>query len=217
MGFIRWLPNNPTANWDKLRWVPAGMDPEKRGTRTITILGLDRELPDHVSANIRAHIVPKMTRLRSYWHEGDRQRAAEVWDDVEKLFDVGLPYLAATYDAIEWFLEQMGLTDLHAFIGRKLEDLRPGARDDEVPSVDLPDPPECHSLPVELVLRIRAKEWTAKEAVLAMCSHIAWDDLAVLARVLGFEESTVRNAGRECVVLGKLARTPIGGFGPPVP
>ncbi len=213
MNFIQWLPENPSADWKDLRWLPQGRDPEERGDATIAILGLRRDLPEQVSAHIQRNVVPKMKWLRDAGVRQDRHQADQVWDQVEMMFHPMQPYLAATYDTIEWFLEQMGLADLHAFIGRKFEDLRPGARDDEVPSVDLPDPPECHSLPVELVLQVRAEMWTANEAVLAMCSHIAWDDLAVLARVLGYAEGTVRSAGGEWVKSGQLARTAGGGFG----
>lgn len=214
MNFIQWLPENPSADWKNLRWVPQGRDPEERGDATIVILGLRRDLPEQVSVHIQRNVLPKMNWLRDAGVRQDRHLANQVWDQVEMMFHPMQPYLAATYDAIEWFLEQMGLTDLQTFIGRKLEDLRPGARDDEVPSVDLPDPPECNSLPVELVLRIRAEEWTAKEAVLAMCSHTAWDDLAVLARVLGYKESTVLGAAGALAREGRIKKTANGGYGP---
>lgn len=217
MDFIQWSPQNPDADWKNLRWIPMNRDPEKRGDATIDILGLRQDLPEQVSANIRVHIVPKMTKLQAYWNAGDRQRAVDVWDDVEKIFDAGMPYLAATYDALEWFLEQMGLTDLHAFIGRNLNALRPGAREDEIPSVDIPDHSACASLPVDLVLRIRAEQWTADNAVLALCSHTAWDDIAILAQVLGYAESTVYGAAMALVREGRIQRLKTGGFGPVTP
>lgn len=215
MDFIQWLPENPNAEWEKLRWIPMNCDLDKRGDATIHIIGLRKDLPVQVSAAIRAHVVPKMARLQGSWQASDQQRARDVWDDVEKMFDVHLPYLAATYNAIEWFLEKMGLTDLHSFIGRRLEELRPGAREAEVLSTDIGDPAELASLPVELVLRIRANAWrTATEAVLALCSHCAWDDPATLASILGYETSTVLGAARTLVSEGRLQRTPAGGFGP---
>lgn len=216
MNFIQWLPENPDAEWKDLRWIPMNRDPDQRGDATIRIIGLRKDLPEQVSAAIRGHLVPKMERLQGYWQSRDRQRATDVWDDVEKMFDSYLPYLAATYNAIEWFLEQMGLTELNMFIGRRLEDLRPGAREAEVPSTDIADPAELASLPVELVLRIRAEDWTGvNEAVLALCTHCAWDDSTRLASILGYQPSTVLGAARVLVKEGRLQKTAAGGFGPP--
>ncbi len=215
--FIQWQPTNPVADWKDLRWVPQGRDPEERGDATIAILGLRRDLPEQVSAHIQWNVVPKMNLLRDAGVRQDRHQANQVWDQVEMMFEPMLPYLAATYDAIEWFLEQMGLMDLAAFIGRRLKDLRPGARNDEVPSVDIPDPPACVSLPVELVLRIRAEDWTARDAVLALCSHCAWDDPAALATLLGYQPSTVLGAAGGLVREGLIQKTAAGGFGPVAP
>lgn len=214
MGFIKWLPLNPDAPWESLRWFPQGIDLERRGRATVRILGLDQDLPEQVSDYLRCHVTIKMRRLQRHKEADDRAAAQQVWDELDQVLAKELPYLAAVYDAIDWFLLQPDLTDTEAFLGRQLRALRPGASDADVPSKDIEDPPELSSLSDELILRVRAENWNAEEAVLALCSSRPWDDASVLARILDYAEATVISAGRALVQAGKLVRLKQGGFGP---
>lgn len=180
MDLIEWRPENPQAPWSNLRWKPFGRDPAKRGATTIAILKLDRELPDHVSEQIRAHVLPKMERLRGALAGANRAAADGAWDELEMVLAPPLPHLAATYDAIEWLLDQPSMAGVRAFVGRALP--RPGAAGVDPPSTDIDDAPTVRSLPAKLRLQVRAGWPNAKEGILALCAHAAWevDELAMM-------------------------------------
>ncbi len=125
MDYIEWRPENPDAVWTLLRWKPFGRDPEKRGATTVAVLGLLRDIPENVSAHVRAHVQLKMENLRDATARDDRADADRVWTGSSRRCSRRSCRTAATYDAIEWFLEHPSLAGARALVGRTLP--RPGA------------------------------------------------------------------------------------------
>jgi hypothetical protein len=203
MNCIQWLPDNPDAPWDKLRWKPFGRDPEKRGATTIAVLGLLRDLPEILSGYVRAHVLLKMERLRDAVASRDSRAADSVWTELEKILVPELPYLAATYDAITWFLEQPALAGARELVGHALP--RPGAKGVDPPSTDLEDAPRVRSLPDKLRLQVRAGAWNVREGILALCAHDAWQ-IDEMVQVLGLGRPYVANCCRALVNENHLTR-----------
>lgn len=209
MDFIVWLPSNPEEEeWTRLRWLPFGVD--DRGEVTIATFKLDRELPDDVSSYIRAHVVPKLLRLERAHTCREHDAALCVWDELEAILEPTMPYLAAVYDSMEWFLEHPRLNGVRFFVGRTLK--RPGAVGDDPPPQSIEEPPELRDFPDEVRLKVRAEVLNAAQAILALCEQRSWD-AETLRRVLGYDSiETVRSACRKLVEERRLTRMEDGSF-----
>jgi len=203
MGFLRWAPENPESDWDKLRWKPFGTDAGGRGATTISTLMLDRELPDHVSGHVRTHLKPKVERLCNARALGDKASADRTWDELVVLFEPAQLYLAATYDALEWFLDHPRTEGVREFVGRSIP--RPGASGTDPVSEDILDSPAIQGLPEELRLRVRADLWTSREAVLALCAAGSFS-APVLASELARAETSITAVCRALERDGLLQR-----------
>lgn len=210
MDFIVWRPENEDAPWPwtELRWRPYGVDPGGRGAVTIATLGLDRDLPDLVSAYIRIHVRPKIEDLLRAYQRNDGAEAAHRWNGFEQILDPTQAHLSATYDAIEWFLAHPMMNGVCAFVGRTLP--KPGAVGVDLPSQDPDDLPELRPLPDQIRLQVRAGWPNTAEVMVALCAYAPWT-ADTLAGLLNVGVPHVKNTCRQLMDEGRLGEgTPDG-------
>ncbi|MEZ4398971.1 MAG: hypothetical protein R3B06_03080 [Kofleriaceae bacterium] len=96
---IVWRPLDPTEAVDKMEWRPVHLT--ERGRVTIKVLGLDRASVDHVGDHIRRVVYPQVEPFAA----GPARSRKRAWAAMLRgLFYPTAPYLAATHDAIDFFV-----------------------------------------------------------------------------------------------------------------
>lgn len=107
---IAWRPLDPSEPVEDMEWRP--VHKTERGRYTICVLGLDRGIADQVGDHIRRVVHPRITGLTTL----AVATARKTWDAaVRDLLCPTQPYLAATHDAIDFFVpsavrRRLGLT-----------------------------------------------------------------------------------------------------------
>lgn len=209
MRSIVWRPSNEGAAWSALVWRPYDVD--DRGKATIGILALDDIHAGHVSREINRHLTPKIERIERLHAQGDRVGVAETWAEVLMLFAPEAAFLAATYDACEWFLSQPAFSAIAPMLLPKAPYPTRPARA-SAPSGDAFDPPALAARSDRLRLQVRAGVFNVREGVLALCAEADFDD-ASLATILDCQEDTVRDHRVMLMREGKLRELTPGRYG----
>lgn len=96
---IVWVPLDPSEPVDRMEWRP--VHKTERGRYTIKILGLDRGVCDQVGLHIRHHVHPRIEGVARMAKRAARAHWAKV---IRDLFADTQPFLAATHDAIDFFV-----------------------------------------------------------------------------------------------------------------
>lgn len=199
---IEWRPANPGAPVAALRWRP--IHKTRRGRVTIDILGWEpMGLADHVNTHITRVVHPHVERLFEKTRSGDENAVRFEWEKIiGALLDPGMPFLAATHDALAHFVsaEERRRWGLHV--------PRPGAPRASLPPTLFEDPPGFTDLPIPLQWELRALGDRADperrdRALMALC-RVRPSTVETLSALIGLSVQHVRRCMDKMVDDGTL-------------
>jgi hypothetical protein len=128
----------------------------------------------------------------------DGATALREWNALlARLFASDMPFHAASYDALDWFVPKKERDRWGLLLGR------PGDPRPPVASTDLPDHPLLAGMPDPVRLAVRAGEQGSRELTLLLCRHHACTE-GEIAEILGCAGSTIAAVRRELVKAGLL-------------
>lgn len=186
---IAWVPINHMSQPAEERWLWRPVKKTERGHWTIRVFRLDKDVADPVNDRIRHEVLPRIQKLRSLTSDGDRWAIQREWKrTLDALFAPRMPYQAAVYCAVDWFLKE----EQRVRWGLTLRRPGAGSQARSRSSAAFIEPDGFAELPDELQLQIRAGQMNARD----LCVRVreqrpAWT-LAEIARILDLTEQTVR-------------------------
>lgn len=201
MQSIVWLPLQPLpARWEDLNWRPQHLD--ERGRVTIKVLRLDGEDSADVSGYIRTHVRPKAVAIAEAIAVNDRRSLNSTLDQLQELFSPTQPFLAAVFDAWEWFRAQPELARLPSMSTMTIS--RPGALSSTGGDLPLPpDHPTAATLSPGLLLRLRAEDFSNVDDAVLSLSAEGIKDQSTLQQLLDYDPIYLKGAiARRDAVVG---------------
>ena len=153
---IAWRPLDPGAPPELQTW--RAMPKSERGRVTIQVLGLNRDVVDHVNDHIRERVHRRVAPVRD---AETPERAQQPWDKaIRELFSPRQPYHAATHDALDVLVPP----EIRSRLGLVLP--RPGAiapQQHALREVE-PDVAALSGLSTETVLQLHARKKSTKDS-----------------------------------------------------
>lgn len=209
MDHIVWRPENGGDPPEAQRWRPMDIS-SLRGRKTIEVMGLLSDLPDHVGSHIRTHINPGVQRIRCAMAANQRELVQSEWARlVQSLFVPLQPYHAASHDALNYWIP----SDDRKAWGLTLP--RPGRHEANPPSHDVADHPKLAQMSDSARLEARARRINADELILLLCRETAWSETE-LADATGYAPGTIQQWRRTLIRSKKLTGGAEGYIVPPV-